>query len=43
MDVGVATEGGAIHISTGTYYLLSRYLLFWCHGPNGVRARERAT
>ena len=33
--IGVATEGGVVHISTGAYYLLPRYLRVWCHSPNG--------
>ena len=33
--VGIAGEGGVIHISTGAYYLLPRYLLFGVIAPTG--------
>lgn len=33
--VGVAAEGGVIHISTGAHYILPRYLLFGVIAPTG--------
>ena len=37
----MATKGGDIHISTGIYYLLPRYLSFGAIVPYGTRARAR--
>lgn len=37
----MATKDGVIHISTGTYYLLPRYLPFGVTVPYGTRMRVR--
>nr|DAM75868.1 MAG TPA: hypothetical protein [Caudoviricetes sp.] len=36
-----ATKDGVIHISTGTYYLLPRYLSLGVIVPHGTRGRAR--